>query len=354
MPFTKIGPNKYKSPSGRKFTKRQVRAYYATRGFRRKTRDAQFFCDAPLQPSGDPTGTADIRRRYGALAGMKFRRLRTILFNAIVQQDILGLKPQTVSPLALAGAAGNMQLGFQTWLDSTLKKVVVENDGAWLRPMIASAYVRAINRGMRLSKPVGPENQDQSNMISSLHALAVIELQGVCEAVSQRVMRAVNIALIHGQSHRAAFEDMDKALRVIGMARTKTMIELMVVKAHSTGTLDQFEVAGVSRVGVVPEVKLLQDAPRRGTGPGSRTSKEEPPSRRTVQRIRRAQRRVEQFQMVNVETAGDDDVCDECEDIESGGPYTIDEARSLIPAHPNCRCAFVPVDEPDEWEMGFE
>jgi len=33
MPFKKIGPNKYKSPSGRKFTKKQVKLYYATDGF---------------------------------------------------------------------------------------------------------------------------------------------------------------------------------------------------------------------------------------------------------------------------------------------------------------------------------
>lgn len=38
MPFTKIGKNKYKSPSGRKFTKKQVALYYATNGFKKKKR----------------------------------------------------------------------------------------------------------------------------------------------------------------------------------------------------------------------------------------------------------------------------------------------------------------------------
>ena len=32
MPFRKVGPNKYVSPSGRKFTKKQVVAYYASGG----------------------------------------------------------------------------------------------------------------------------------------------------------------------------------------------------------------------------------------------------------------------------------------------------------------------------------
>ena len=35
MPFVKVGPNKYKSPSGRIYTEKQVKAYYATRGFKK-------------------------------------------------------------------------------------------------------------------------------------------------------------------------------------------------------------------------------------------------------------------------------------------------------------------------------
>ena len=36
MPFKKIGPNKYVSPSGRKFTEKQVKLYHATDGFNKK------------------------------------------------------------------------------------------------------------------------------------------------------------------------------------------------------------------------------------------------------------------------------------------------------------------------------
>jgi hypothetical protein len=38
MPFRKVGPNKYKSPSGRTWTKKQVVAYHATGGFRSNPR----------------------------------------------------------------------------------------------------------------------------------------------------------------------------------------------------------------------------------------------------------------------------------------------------------------------------
>jgi hypothetical protein len=36
VPFRKIGKNKYKSPSGRTWTTKQVRLYYATKGFTKK------------------------------------------------------------------------------------------------------------------------------------------------------------------------------------------------------------------------------------------------------------------------------------------------------------------------------
>jgi hypothetical protein len=46
MPFKKIGENRYKSPSGKIFTAKQVRAYYATKGFKRKPKQSGTMMDA--------------------------------------------------------------------------------------------------------------------------------------------------------------------------------------------------------------------------------------------------------------------------------------------------------------------
>jgi hypothetical protein len=64
--------------------------------------------------------------------------------------------------------------------------------------------------------------------------------------------------------------------------------------------------------------------------------------RDATRKARRARRRGRSADLVEVLTAGDDDVCPICEAIAENNPYTIAEARGLIPAHPNCRCAFVP------------
>lgn len=43
---------------------------------------------------------------------------------------------------------------------------------------------------------------------------------------------------------------------------------------------------------------------------------------------------------VDIVTAGDDRVCDDCLEIERNNPYTIEEAMGLIPVHSNCRCSY--------------
>lgn len=37
-------------------------------------------------------------------------------------------------------------------------------------------------------------------------------------------------------------------------------------------------------------------------------------------------------------TAGDDNVCEDCLDLEANNPYPLPELSSLVPVHPNCRC----------------
>lgn len=53
--------------------------------------------------------------------------------------------------------------------------------------------------------------------------------------------------------------------------------------------------------------------------------------------------------MVEVITSHDSLVCDYCIDLEENNPYPLQQAMSLLPAHPNCRCYYVAhIPEPDE------
>ena len=48
---------------------------------------------------------------------------------------------------------------------------------------------------------------------------------------------------------------------------------------------------------------------------------------------------------VNILTVGDSDVCLDCLDLEADNPHSLEEAMSVLPMHPNCRCSYTPVIE---------
>lgn len=322
---------------------------------------ARFICDAPQRR--DPTGTGRIQRRLQKAADVRFNKVKALVKDAVADQNLLGISAGAMTAAALAATiAGVTTLpgsgpddrkvkGFQTWIDRVLLEQVVEHNGEWLRPAIAQAYTQGADRARKLAK-TSVQSPHAIDAVDALTGLALIELQGIAEAVSQQAVRAVALGQLHRDKPRDIAKAVYDVVDRIGRARARAMIALVIVKAFNTASLDVYAAAGVKRVGLIPEFiparPKIGDASIRGTGPGSRVSKSVVPSLRTVQRIRRAQKAVEALEMVNVLTAGDDDVCPICEEIEADGPYTIDEARSLIPAHPYCRCAFIPVDSEDE------
>jgi hypothetical protein len=52
-----------------------------------------------------------------------------------------------------------------------------------------------------------------------------------------------------------------------------------------------------------------------------------------------------QGELVNILNMGDDRVCDICDAAAEHGPYTVEEARRMIPLHPNCRCVVEPTEK---------
>lgn len=46
---------------------------------------------------------------------------------------------------------------------------------------------------------------------------------------------------------------------------------------------------------------------------------------------------------VDIITTGLPNVCDDCLDLESNNPYTVEEAMKILPLHPQCACSYEPV-----------
>jgi hypothetical protein len=349
--------------------------------------DASAHCSCCVADAGqvliDPTNTGRLRSRFNALMAIKWRSMRVLTREIIIKHDLLSLKSaglmQVAAP-AITRAGTKMQM-FERWFMLGLTKTVLGNDGSWMRPLLNAAYSAGTAFGQSQSG-VANVNVLAQHREDALQALAVVELQGVINTVVQQSVRAVSHGLLVSKTPMEIVRSVWAVIDKVGINRSKAMVELMVIRAHAEASLDIYEANGVQRVGLVPEGRPvvtadaeMRDAkkkskakakkapakksksktkpkakrkPARRSGAGSRSySKEKAPSQRTIQRIRKAERELgaRLGERVNVRTAGDNDVCPVCEDIADGGPYTIARARSLIPAHPRCRCTFVPADD---------
>src|SRR5690606_15677842 len=122
----------------------------------------------------------------------------------------------------------------------------------------------------------------RENTIATMQQLVLVEMQGIVEAVSQRIVRIASNALLDRLKPADVVRQAIEGIEKVGVNRSRTLIETIVVKAHAAATLDQFEAAGITQVNLVPETVPAQrrtttDA-RRASGPGSRTSRERAPS----------------------------------------------------------------------------
>jgi hypothetical protein len=309
----------------------------------------------------DPTNTGKLRAKYRSTMRQHWNRLRELTKVMLNKQDLLALKSgglmQVAAP-ALTGAGSKIDV-FQRWFDLALSTAVLEKDGSFMRPFLTAAYVAGMRHGQTQAK-TQLTYPSAGHRESALQSLARVELEGIMEAVSQAGVRAVAQGLLTNARPLAITRQVLGVIEKVGVRRTNAMIELLVVRAHAEASLDIYETAGIRAVGLVPESPAQPRASHAKTqstaknktkgedaafkGPGSRTSD---PSARTIRRIRAAELRIARAlgENVNVRTAGDNDVCIVCEAIAENGPYTINEARSLVPAHPHCRCVFVPAED---------
>ena len=124
-----------------------------------------------------------------------------------------------------------------------------------------------------------------------------MELKGVTEAMSQNLTRTLTDGLVQGMNPRQIATNIVKDVNGIGIRRARVIARTEIIRAHSEGQLDALERLGVKELRV----------------------------------------------MVEWSTAGDSRVCPLCQPLE-GIVLTMDEAKGLLPRHPQCRCAWSPAN----------
>ena len=265
--------------------------------------------------SHDPTGTIKLRRAFRASAQLQLRKLRALLRIAVIDHDILGLGTPE-NGLHLARPADRLK-AFSSWFEYEASLALTS---PWYYDYIAKALASG---EIRAAGEVNAVMAYSSAAVEHIYQLANAELKGIAAALTQKVIREAADQL--RSRPQTAFRALMDCFDNINQ-RLLSFADSLTVKSHVTAKLEVYRTAGVNSVGIIPEIPNSRNARSQGRKDGaiSRTGIHDAP-------------------LVRILTAGDDDVCDECDAYAEDGPYDLDDVE--IPLHPNCRCSVVPDDD---------
>ena len=287
----------------------------------------------------DPTRTITLRNRYAAANKRRFAELSKTLTAAIVDYDLLAIgTPRTVLGFQAKPVVPPVPTRytfpqdaqkvehFITYLEELEDAQVleiIERDGRrvvshteWQNTYVKSGYGAGLTQAdakiAALGVPVprfsvgltfqAPRHADALGM---LYTRNFRELQGITAAQGQVISRTLTAGMAEGIGPRQIAQNLRDVIHDIGYARSNVMARTELIRAHSEATLNRFVDYGIDTVQGFAEFA----------------------------------------------TADDDKVCSQCRGIEETdhgygeGILLIEDARGLIPVHPSCRCAWLPVVE---------
>jgi hypothetical protein len=266
----------------------------------------------------DPTGTAGLRRSFLAEGSRRLAKLRSLTHQMLVEHDLMAARNDPLA--ALLSHPGHRLSAFAEWFSRSASEQL---GGQWWERFLERAYQSGLVTGSELVRSGAPSSR--SMLVPAVYReLASREFAGIAAALVQQVTRQAATAAVGRRKPLPMYQRVLTVLKKVGAVRMRAAINSITVQLHNVARLAQFRAAGVTQVGVVPE--KMEQAKRS----------------RFLKHDHLVRDQDEEGDFVNVLTAGDDLVCIVCEDISDEGPYPLDEAETLIPAHPNCRCAFVP------------
>jgi len=300
--------------------------------------------------SRDPTRSQGLRRNGRAVVNRKVFELHRQFRETLQERDLVGLRQRDVVPSTFIGfveSSSNRVDRSEVMVRQIVQHVL---DSDWLHELIRRAVQKGVEQvGQELRVDIA--DIDASDVAMFQSAAATVEVDGIAGETVRRVMRGVVMAIESQWRPELLMRELRVMLEKITRRRLALLVNTSVVRAVNGGKLYGYRANGIKQVGIDPEwlphihsrdsVVLLHDKVVAKKHKTQRLSAGQ--QRRREARERKMER--ELGGGVEVLTAEDDRVCQECEDISAGGPYDLDEARGLIPAHVNCRCAFVPVGD---------
>lgn len=292
----------------------------------------------------DPTRTTMLRRLYERDMRRRFRQIRRAIIELIVLDDVFGLQTETANASLLTQV--RLPAGFKThatkpgkrafaftrsdqkvssfmdWLRRAESADILEvspgtpmqaaAQSAWQNVYLRSAYQKGLaNAGAQLKKQ-GVEVEDswlQQAFFRPVHAdragliftRAYGQLEGITDTMDGQISRALAEGIVEGLGARQLAKKVAERVDV-GLTRARVLARTEVIAANAQASLNAYKEAGIEGVKVLSEFS----------------------------------------------TAEDNKVCPKCQSLDdrygaNGKPLKVSDAEGIIPVHPNCRCAWVPV-----------
>lgn len=182
----------------------------------------------------------------------------------------------------------------------------------WEKMYIQSAYKKGMERSEKELRKMGVKITPFPNTpifsvdamfnlpihadrIGLLYTRSFNELKGITDVMDQKISRSLAQGMAEGRGPREIARDLIKEVD-ISQRRAETLARTEIIYAHAEATLNTYEAVGVHKVTVEAEWSAAQD----------------------------------------------DKVCPLCIPLDEK-IFDLKEARGMIPRHPNCRCAWLPV-----------
>jgi len=271
----------------------------------------------------DPTGTKGIRVEFENKLTAKFKRIKSLINQAIVQNDVFGLKKPVfgdAAPAIIMDASVPPPRAYQftrsaekvdqfmQWLRAAEDEEILQimpganvassARTAWTNTYIDTAYQKGIRDAGAKLKKGGATVADSwvrnafnrpvhADRLGLAYTRTFTELNGITQAMDQQISRILAQGIGEGRGPLEIARQLNEKVDKIGITRARMLARTEVVSAHAEASINAYQEAGLE--GVEVEAEVLNGS----------------------------------------------DPCPECQDLAAAGPYTISEARGLIPAHPN-------------------
>lgn len=286
-------------------------------------------CAARLRVSAarsryDPTNTGIIVAAFEAEIARRIADLRDAVWRTIVDDDALGLSQGVTVNVDSAGPkrwayerSGAKAAGFMQWLQRAASEGILgivygtpiasAAATSWSRIYIDAAYMSGMSQAADRLASAGADVEPtwiDAAFRRPIHAEASAlvytrtfeSLRNVTLAMADQMRDVLTTGMALGWGVEKLAADLVDRVDKIGLTRARTVARTEIIAAHAESTLNSYEEAQIEGVEVEAEWEATMD---------------------------------------NV-------VCAYCADMQ-GRIFTIAESRGMIPAHPNCRCAFLPV-----------